>query len=452
VLAALALCVLLPLLLAACGGGGGGAVDAPAIERFSADRERFFVGERATLSVRWRGTQARIDPEPGAVGPDASVSTLPLQVDSTFTLTVDGPGGTAVSQSLTLPVAWRDRYRGLSDDARMSGHTAATLPDGSVLLIGGSRSGWAFSEKVDRYDPVSGRLAPLGTMAEGRWQPLALVLADGQVLVGAGITSGVSGRPLELIDPRNGRVTPVGLLSTSRVNGAAALLNDGRVLFCGGVTGGEGGESGLSRSCDLWDPATRAVRRLPLAMSMGRAGHAMTRLRDGRVLVSGGYVAGTPYRYAELFDPVRETFTALNSPITQVRAHQVALLHTDGSVLLIGGETWDGQAALPRAEVWRFDPQTDSFSARPPLAQARTLAAGVGLRNGQVLLFGGQTDPTRHAASAERYNPASGGVAIAALDQERAYLSASRLADGRVLVAGGETLDGGIASRLLMYE
>lgn len=441
----------LVLLIAACGGGGAGD-GSPAIDRFSADRDSYFVGERATLDIAWRGRSAQLQPG-GGVDAVARVTTPPLDIDSTFTLTVRGDGAAEASRSLTLPVRWRDRYAPLATDLAVSGHAGVTLADGSVLLIGGSRPGLhALSDQVDRYDPASGRIQRLGQLVEGRSQPQALLLNDGQVLVAGGATSGVTGRPVELIDPRTGRITVVGQLSVPRLDAASVVLADGRALVCGGYTAGEGGSFGISRSCDLWDPATSTMRRLDTTMVTARAGHRMTRLRDGRVLVSGGYSADTPYRYAELLDPQTLRFTAINAPVTQPLAQQVAVLHTDGSVLLIGGEHAPGLQAVPRAEVWRFDPVTDAFSARPPLARARTLAAGVALRDGRVLLFGGQTDSTRHAASAERYDPSSGGTAIAALDQDRAYLSANRLPDGRVLVVGGETIDGGIAARAMVYE
>ena len=175
-------------------------------------------------------------------------------------------------------------------------------------------------------------------------------------------------------------------------------------------------------------------------------------LRPGRVLVSGGFSTATPYRYAELFDPVSETFRPVNAPVREVLSQQVAVLHIDGSVLLMGGETYTAEGLVPRAEVWRFDAGSDTFSARPPLARGRTLAAAVALRDGRVLLFGGQTEPDRHSASAERYDPVAGGQALAALDRERAYLSANRLPDGRVLVAGGESTQGAFADQLLIYE
>lgn len=438
-------------LLAACGGGGGDTPDT-AVDQFSADRAAYFVGERAQLEVRYRGLRAQIDGGIGAVDSGARVQTPLLDIDTTLTLKVQGPGAAEAARSITLPVSYRDRYQTLALNQPLSGHAAAPLADGGVLLVGGSRGLSALSNRVDRYDPATRSLVPVGELSDGRWEPLALALPDGQVLVGAGSTSGGDARLLERVDPRTGRVQAVGRLSVPRTDAAGVVLADGRVLFCGGVTAGEGVELGISRSCDLWEPATQTARRLQAVMTVPRSGHRMTRLRDGRVLVSGGFSTATPYRYAELFDPATLSFSAVNAPVTQPLSQQVAVLHTDGSVLLMGGETYSEDGAVPRAEVWRFDPGTNGFMSRPPLARPRTLAAAAPLRDGRVLLFGGQIEPGRLSATAERYDFAAGGRAIAGLDQERAYLSASRLADGRVLVAGGESTHGQIASSFLLYE
>ncbi len=446
----LLLSALTATLLAACGGGGDG--DDPAIDDFSAERTAYFVGERAILSVRFRGHRGEVDRGVGAVSSGVRVQTPWLEVDTTFTLTVHGNGPAPAARSITLPVSYRDRFQPLPESRPLSGHAAVSLTDGSVLLIGGSRGLKTLSERIDRFDPATRDVMPLATMQEGRAQPQAVLLPDGQVLIGGGSTSGHDSRLLERLDPRSGQVQPAGRLSVPRVDMAAVVLADGRVLFCGGSTAGEGAELGISRSCDLWDPATQAVRRLDATMTAPRSGHRMTRLRDGRVLVSGGFSTATPYRYAELFDPVSETFRPVNAPVREVLSQQVAVLHTDGSVLLMGGETYTAEGLVPRAEVWRFDAGSDTFSARPPLARGRTLAAAVALRDGRVLLFGGQTEPDRHSASAERYDPVAGGQALAALDRERAYLSANRLPDGRVLVAGGESTQGAFADQLLIYE
>ena len=70
-----------------------------------------------------------------------------------------------------------------------------------------------------------------------------------------------------------------------------------------------------------------------------RRGHAATLLPDGRVLVAGGWSlndpAGPP-RFAELFDPKIGTWSKAGS-MTRWRYGPIAVTLRDGRVLVIGG-------------------------------------------------------------------------------------------------------------------
>ena len=104
------------------------------------------------------------------------------------------------------------------------------------------------------------------------------------------------------------------------------------------------------------------------------------------------------------------------------------------------------------ASVLRFDPATGRFARLPSLTMPRTMVRAALLPDGRALLFGGQHELDRYAESAELYDPAQGGRAIAALDGERALHTVTRLASGRVAVIGGERKDGGWAQNVLIYE
>ena len=76
VAAALALA---PFALAGCGGGSDTPSSAtPAIAQFSSDRDRYFVGEEAQLTVVYSGGAGRIEPGIGAVPSGATVATRKL--------------------------------------------------------------------------------------------------------------------------------------------------------------------------------------------------------------------------------------------------------------------------------------------------------------------------------------------------------------------------------------
>jgi hypothetical protein len=88
-----------------------------------------------------------------------------------------------------------------------------------------------------------------------------------------------------------------------------SLLPSGRVLLTGGVEPlpGEGLDSGyrsLYATMAVFDEATRAWSSLDVEppVTMARAYHSSTLLRDGSVLIAGGYVdATTPTAPAVLF-------------------------------------------------------------------------------------------------------------------------------------------------------
>jgi len=81
--------------------------------------------------------------------------------------------------------------------------------------------------------------------------------------------------------------------------------------------------------------------------------------------------------------------------------------------------------------------QAASWSPAPSLSTARAAHTATLLANGKVLVAGGYT-PTGPAASAELYDPASSTWSPAASMTTARYLhAATTLRDGRVLVIGG---------------
>ncbi len=125
--------------------------------------------------------------------------------------------------------------------------------------------------------------------------------------------------------------------------------------------------------------------------------------------------------------------------LTQARALPTATVLKDGRVLVVGGED-DGYAMLGSVEL--FDPTSGTFSAASPLPEPRDHHSATLLENGQVLIAGGGQGseislPTgeKVLGSAVLYDPAANAwKPTGSMHTARAGHRAVRLDDGRVLV------------------
>ncbi len=301
---------------------------------------------------------------------------------------------------------------------------------------------------------VSPSVMPAGAMTTTRAFQTATVLRDGRILITGGVdapdTSGGSfGLPTgsaELYDPRTGSFNATGSMTTPRAGHIAVPLADGRVLIVGGdqtITG----DAPYHRSAELYDPATGTFSRTG-SLTTTRDGFSATLLQDGHVLIAGGYDPhltvgqGSTYASTESYDPTNGTFSATGSMTTAREGHSATLLD-DGRVLIVGGD--DPESAHPTAEV--YDPTTATstrtgsmvadaragYDLATRLADGRVLMAGdPGGINGQIRLPGSSTAPP------EIYDPRTRAfMATGPMVTQRLGAVVVLLADGRVLVAGG---------------
>ena len=348
---------------------------------------------------------------------------------SAAVLAACGGGGGSGGDPTPPPPAFGDRAVVLAQSLQLSHHTATRAGDGSVVVLGGSRGGGVLSTSVDRFNPVTRTFSHIGDMATGRSGHRAVRLQNGRILVAGGQT-GTSGAPFaELVDEQTGAVEAGGAMQVPRQRHTLTLLADGRVVAIGGLN---------RANAEIWNPATRQWRLATGAMRHTREVHTATLLPNGRVLVAGGSSPADNYTFAEVFDPATETFTPVAGGATRRIAFHEAVAMPDGSVLLFGGESLEGQAVVYSAAVWRFDPANVRFVAERNLALPRTVMRAV-LRENEVLLVGGETVPPSTRPVAWR---SDGERQLAALPAERLWHTATLLADGKLLVLGGENLAG----------
>jgi hypothetical protein len=237
-----------------------------------------------------------------------------------------------------------------------------------------------------------------------------------------------------------------GSMSVPRVFHTVTLLQDGKVLVAGGankVAANLPPPTGtitvytIYTSTETYDPATRTFSSTGNMMSK-RAYHTATLLNNGKVLIAGGWDGGSLLATAEIFDPVAGTFTAANNMTTARENHQASLL-SDGKVLITGGfgqDSTGNSVALSNAEI--FDPSAGTFTSTGSMSIGRTLHTQTSLKDGRVLVAGGQDSAGNTIATAEIYDPATGTFS-APIDMAaaRATHSATLLSSGKVLLTGG---------------
>lgn len=245
-------------------------------------------------------------------------------------------------------------------------------------------------------------------------------------------------------------------MSTARNLHTATLLRDGRVLVAGGRTSVAGGAQETTAQAEVYD-AVEDTWTPAGTMTSPRDHHAATRLRDGRVLVSGGYdTFGVPplssvnasyTNTVELWDPDTGSWTEAGR-MAHARTFHSSTLLADGRVLVAGGDT--GSANLA-AEL--FDPQTGRWSSVAPMRTARGLHAAVLLRDGRVLIAGGYGLDGAPLKSAEVFDPATGKWSRAAdLPSPHGHPLSARLGGGRVLIAGGMAQAGEPTAAAAIYR
>ena len=185
------------------------------------------------------------------------------------------------------------------------------------------------------------------------------------------------------------------------------------------------------------------------SMTMGRDSHTATLLADGKVLIAGGG-SYDEARSAELYDPKTGTFAPTGSMLTS-HVIATATLLLDGRVLFVGGwelrdgsvwEPYNGSNRILSASAELYDPKTGTFARTGSPAQARFYHTATRLVDGRVLIAGGSlgdfADPDATAtATAEIYDPATGKFTpTGSMTTPRWTHSATLLGDGRVLMAG----------------
>ena len=372
------------------------------------------------------------------------------------TAALPGAPRTAVAAPAATEVSAAPGWRQTGDmlSARV-GHTATLLWNGKVLVVGGSSDDTAFGflDSAELYDPPSGTWSSTGALSQPASGHTATLLPDGKVLVAGGTTlvvaAGINTFPAsaaaQVYDPATGVWTSTGSMLNARSGHTATLLQSGKVLVAGGF-----GDSSFVSDAELYDPQSGTwspAGRLPIPRWL----HSATRLQDGIVLVAGGsddpdYIS--PMSSVEIYDPVAGSWSEA-SALALPRYDHGAVLMPDGRLMVAGG--W-GSLTLGNGSVESttlnstelYDPSTRRWTATSPLPAGQAETSASALLDGTILVaggsMGGSGSSIEFATATYRYHPDSATWTSAGdLHAGRNGHTATVLANGDVLVAGGRS-------------
>lgn len=331
--------------------------------------------------------------------------------------------------------------------------TATPLQDGTILIAGGSNINGAY-KTAEIYNPNLGAesFAPTGSMNYARGcdsyvaGQTATLLNDGTVLItgGSGNTAAelyipssatFSLRTQPTFQPSNPSGILIGPMTTVRYKATATLLQDGTVLIAGGDTGNNAGLT----SAEIYDPI-KGTFTATGSMNKPRTLHTATLLPDGTVLIAGGQGNNTTWNSAEIYHPSSKTFTLVGNMTTARDTHTATLLN-NGTVLIAGGEN-NSATVLKSAEI--YTPSTATFATTGSMAYPRIWHTSTSLANGTVLVAGGFGCCGSNASNtAEIYTPSLHTFALTGnMTVGRFSFSATTVYDGDILMAGGADYNG----------
>ncbi|WP_067455271.1 Kelch repeat-containing protein [Actinomadura macra] len=282
-------------------------------------------------------------------------------------------------------------------------HTLTRLADGRVLAAGGI--GGTFSvppgelASAEIYDPSTETWTPTGSMGQARYFHSANLLPDGRVLVAGGtsVRDDESYRTLdsaELFDPDTGTWSETGPMTGARTGHPAVSLLDGRVLAAGGMVIVTRDDAAGISHCEIYDPASGTWKPTGNLLTPRISAEAAP-LPDGSVLLTGGGQGifqdwdYSPYSMSstERFDPATGRWSASEDMPWALSFHRAVPLPS-GKVLVVGG-TDTGCVDVGYRATFIYDPAARTWGIAGGLSVGRWDFAAVGLADGRVLAAGG---------------------------------------------------------------
>ncbi len=195
------------------------------------------------------------DPASGSFTPTAK--SRAVHRDATATVLPFGKvlvAGTATKKKAPAAELYdpvKDKWTAVKKAPRVTGHVAAKLRDGRVLLAGGP------GEKSQLFDLAKGKFAQAPAVAAKRTGHTATPLLFGEVLIVGGDQNGEEVAAVELFDIETDSFETIGELMIPRTGHTTTALAEGGALIVGGTWAGLALDGIL-----VYDPDTRELEPL----------------------------------------------------------------------------------------------------------------------------------------------------------------------------------------------
>jgi hypothetical protein len=341
------------------------------------------------------------------------------------------------------------------------GATATQLNDGRILITGGAPTptGTPTATAVICNSIGQACAATSNSMAIGRMNHTATLLASGKVLIAGGYTAAGPATPTllaDILDPAaNGTFSPVngsgggsgcqGKMTASRAAHVAVRLNDSLNLVL--VAGGTANGSTALASAEVFDPAstgnTCAFFALVNSMAEARmnfAGALLNTTSPSTALLIGSGTDGLGEVFSDQSQnttfnvAANATFTATSGLSTVTTNLTATLFNSGNSVLIVGGHS----GTAPTSTSYLYTVAGGGMAFAGSMSTARELHTATLLANNKVLIAGGTVNGGGATASSELYNATGTTAAVTgSMSTARSQHAASIIAGGEVLMVGG---------------
>lgn len=398
------------------------------------------------------------------------MATLPVALFAAITVI---PAGVSSAQTATpwavtgsMNYAHATSYGGDLYGGRPASGGAEVLPNGQVFVTADST--WT-GGTAEVYNPATGKWAITAPMLYPVKDFATTELSDGRVLVTGGYRTdiGVFTNRTQIWSPSTGMWTEAAA-SPPNANGEtdgeeAVTLHNGQVLL---LSNGPSAYSGGAVSSDdyLYNPTTNTWTTAPSRPYATTPNTPAVVLPNGNVLVvqQGGPVVYSAacdvepvfYEVAQLYQAATNTWKTLGTVPGGWGPHATATLLNDGTVLFAGGAGFGTNCPHPFDSSFIYTPATDTWIQVGSMSEPRFDMSAVKLADGRVLIAGGDAALPVGAACTpgqgglqstwrvDIYDPVSKSyTAEPTMLSPRESAVAALLPNGKVLIAGGLDTD-----------